>query len=118
MGRGALYFHDVFLRDVGLPKMDPDYVTETKSNDTQGCFRNLYAGILIRAVKDLIGRCKRHRDSAGEWLGSDNNHISSFRHICDILDLDVQKVREKIRVHIERKNAGLPGTINIPYLRG
>ena len=117
MGRGALLLHDVFLAEIGVPKLDPDYIAGiVPGNSQDSCRRNLFAGILIRAFKDLVGRSKHHRDSAAEWLRSDNNHVSSFRHVCAILDLDVQIIREKITTHRERIHAGLPGTIKMPYL--
>jgi hypothetical protein len=115
---GALLFYDVFLEETRAPKLDPDYVAGiTSPNFQDNRCRNLFAGILIRGIRDLLGRSRHHRDSAAEWLGSDNNHVSSFRHVCAILDLDVQKVRDKITTHKERIHAGLPGTIKMPYLQ-
>ena len=116
MARGALLLHDVFLEDVSDFKLDSDYEVAIKPDGIQGPHRNLMAAIVIRAIKDAIGKNKLNKDSAREWLSSDNNHISSFKHVCDVLDLDAQKVRGKIKIHMERKDAGLPGTLKIPYL--
>lgn len=117
MQRGALLLYDCFLEKFEDVRLDTDYAAGIKPEDTQGPNRNLFAAILIRGIRDVTGENKQHRDSAQEWLDSNNTHIASFRYICDVLDLNATKLREKITDHIERKNAGLPGTISMPYLR-
>lgn len=116
MKRGALLLYDIFIEKFEDIKLDSDYVTGIKSDDIQKPFRNLFTGILIQGIKDATGKKKQHRDSAQEWLDSNNIHIASFIYVCVVLDLDVKKAREKIKTYIGDKNAGLSETIKMPCL--
>lgn len=118
MSRGALLLYDVFVEKIKDVRLDPDYAAGIEPDDTQRIYRHLFAGVLVRGIRDAIGNNQHYKDSAQEWLNSDSIYIASFKYVCDVLGLDIQKVREKVKTHIRNKNAGLPGTINMPYLRG
>jgi len=89
---------DELFEYLAKAKLDIDYVAEAKADTRDNGYRNLFAGILIQGIKDLTGPSKQYRDTAREWLfGSMNTHVSSFENVCDILDLNTKKTREKIK---------------------
>ena len=57
--------------------------------------KKLWASVLGRAVIDL--RRKKHRQSARFWFYNDKNQgAGSFLWVCDVLEIDPGKTREKV----------------------
>lgn len=68
--------------------------------------RHLLAAVLLRAVRDygLTGSADPAEaavaEAAREWIfdgSEDVDHIGTFCTICRLMDLDVQRVRDRIR---------------------
>ena len=58
--------------------------------------RGLLAGILLRALGD-VRNGNGHAKDASEWIGSDSeNHLFTFRRICEELDLSPVSVRNTL----------------------
>lgn len=70
--------------------------------------RRLLLAILERAILDYVGNDPREVLEAEEWLfahpESGRRHHFSFAWICEQLDLDTQKISEKIRTMPRRGN--------------
>ncbi len=61
--------------------------------------RNLWAGVLERAIRDVLNFEKRevhyHRQACA-WFFETDSEVRSFLWICKELDLDFEKVRSRI----------------------
>ncbi len=83
--------------------------------------RKLALAILIRALRDGIGRgsissegAKEtvywHQD-AREWLFSESDQAGSFLWICDILAMDPAKLRSWVRTFLQSNQARQKATV-------
>lgn len=81
--------------------------------------RHLLAAVLLRAVRDYgyTGSANpeeaRVAESAREWIfddADDLDHIGTFCTICRLMDLDVERVRARIRIMSSRQARGV-GTV-------
>ena len=68
--------------------------------------RNLLMAVVERAILDLVGNDEREVEAAREWIfdeDSDSGRYNfSFSWICHQLDLDHEKILEKIRLMPKR----------------
>jgi len=63
-------------------------------------YKNLWSAVLDRAMQDIKGiipgsekyREKKIIKEAEDWFGSDDRDIGSFLWVCEILDLQPDKV--------------------------
>ena len=70
-------------------------------------FKNLWAAVIERAFGDLrlenspVENEERYYYSAVRWFNDTENHeIGSFLWICELLEIDPGKIREKINVRV------------------
>lgn len=70
--------------------------------------KTLLAAVLLRAVRDVIvysrGRTpeeERVAEAARQWIfedtDDDDSHFASFVNICQVMDLDHERVRDRVR---------------------
>jgi hypothetical protein len=76
--------------------------------------KRLLAAVLQRAVSDFVtgdGECK---ESAKQWLLSDETTDAplNFRYVCEALDLDVDLLRAQI-VQMSESNTTISGELSI-----
>lgn len=70
--------------------------------------KTLLAAVLLRAVRDVVvySRARtpeeeRVAEAARQWIfeeaDDDDSHFASFVSICQVMDLDHQRVRDRVR---------------------
>ena len=76
---------------------------QPEDRDAEGCFRRLWAAVIIQAADDLNRRDKRK--SVHFWLSPKNfeRGIGSFAWVCQALDLDPEWTRRAMRTKKRRK---------------
>jgi hypothetical protein len=66
--------------------------------------RQLWASVISQAICDIDVRGDRSsRVDALRWIGSNKTHPQSFIWICDMLDLDEDRIRMMVMTRAGRK---------------
>ncbi len=67
--------------------------------------RQLWASVISQAICDIDLRGDRVvRAQAARWINSDSQEAGSLRWICDMLDLDAEKIRMRCMSRSGRKS--------------
>lgn len=82
-------------------------------------YRQLWASVLWQAVYDVVRNAKAVRPTpraifveASEWFASDAIYVGSFSWVCDLMNLDHERVRERVGRMV--KKAKHPSTGSLP----
>ncbi len=90
----------------GVYKPDPETRGLEKS------IRALFVAILARALKDIFRSTysdhEIYKSQALHWISVDDpDSITSFTSICSYLDIDADKIRQKVLVEVSRKDCDM-----------
>lgn len=67
---------------------DQIFALHPKNVDVTGCYR-IWAAVVHQAIKDID---QSPRGAAADWMYSKRTSVGSMRWICDMLDLDYNKL--------------------------
>jgi hypothetical protein len=79
-------------------------------DELEGGWRGLCAMMLLRTTNLLTSKmlCNKdiihERQQAIRWLNKDREGVISFATACDTLDMDTERMREKIVRHVGRQD--------------
>ncbi len=89
---------------------------------------NLAMGIMTQAIRDLISPQKKldkdwqtWQEDAQAWFDSEENHTGSFQWVCEVLDINPERLRAWVdglkRLDRKQKKATILSLIRLTYLR-
>ncbi|MEJ2077700.1 MAG: hypothetical protein P8020_17235 [Acidobacteriota bacterium] len=89
---------------------------------------NLAMGIMTQAIRDLISPQQKldkdwqtWQDDAQAWFDSDERHTGSFEWVCEVLEINPERLRAWVKSlkHLDRKQkkATILSLIRLTYLR-
>lgn len=92
---------------------DPHSIADPDFGKSPGAIRALFVAILSRALKDIFkptyGERETYKTQALQWITADDaESVTSFINICSHLDIDAERIRQRIKIEIHRIECGQP----------